>query len=326
MHILMLTSEWRPDIERQVESLQKAGVLVDLFQFRGAKNPVNYLKAWFRVQKKIINNTYDLVHAQWGQSGVLALPKKLPLVITYRGSDLKGIVNNNGNYTFSGCILKWISKITALLSDEVIVMSEQLAHHLPKRSFQIIPSGLDLELFKPMDREEARRKLGMPVDKQFVLFVTSYEDPVKRYELAQASVARLNHNLKVELLVANQVPYSQMPVYMNACDALLLTSLHEGSPNAVKEALACNLPVVSVDVGDVRERIQSIEGCIVCEDDEIETIAAGLRRTLERNKRISGRESILALDEEILTERVISVYHDAATTGKQMTVNSFRQL
>lgn len=95
--------------------------------------------------------------------------------------------------------------------------------------------------------------LGLPSDGRVALFVGDPARPEKRYWLAQKTVNLLVSRIQVELIVASSGPYEQVPLYyMNACDALLLTSSHEGSPNAVKEALACNLPVVSVDVGDVR--------------------------------------------------------------------------
>jgi teichuronic acid biosynthesis glycosyltransferase TuaC len=100
-----------------------------------------------------------------------------------------------------------------------------------------------------------------------------------------------------------------MPLYMNACDILLLTSLHEGSPDIVKEALACNLPVVSVDVGDVRERISGISGCILCKDDRPTTIAAGLAEVLSQKVPVNNRDGVKALDERILTKEVVGIYH-----------------
>ena len=129
--------------------------------------------------------------------------------------------------------------------------------------------------------------------------------------MAQAALAKLHGQLSVELLVVKNVPHAVIPYYMNACDALLLTSSHEGSPNVVKEALACNLPVVSVNVGDVRQRIGNIEGCVLCADDLPQTIAAGLAQVLSRKERINGRRTVRNLDENRLVERVIAVYEQA---------------
>jgi len=111
-------------------------------------------------------------------------------------------------------------------------------------------------------------------------------------------------------VVAWRVPHDEMPFYMNACDALIFTSRQEGSPNAVKEALACDLPVVAVPVADVPMRLWGIPGCEVCANEAPETIAAALERTLQRGERLRGRgrEAAFQLDERLLTERVIDIY------------------
>ena len=103
---------------------------------------------------------------------------------------------------------------------------------------------------------------------------------------------------------------------MSACDALVFTSMQEGSPNVVKEALACDLPVVSVPVGDVASRIQNVEGCELCEDDNPRTIANALSRVLERNKRIAGRDTVANLDEELTTRRVVNIYKSVTRDRK----------
>lgn len=318
--VLMITSEY-PTLEypingifvaRQAEALRRAGIQVEVFAFRGAKNPMNYLRAWWQVRVRLSQNRYDLIHAQFGQSGLVACcQRRLPVVVTYRGSDLEGLRNINGRLTTIGYLLHRSSQLVAHCVNEVIVVSDHLAHYLPRRPYHVIPSGLDLELFYPMPRAEARRTLGLPPDRRLVLFVSDPARPEKRHWLAKQTVNLLDGHIQIELVVVKRVPYKQMPLYMNACDALLLTSLHEGSPNAVKEALACNLPVVSVDVGDVRQRIGSVEGCVVCADDRPETIAAALEQVLQRGGRANGRAAVQDLDEHLLTQKVITVYEQA---------------
>ena len=97
---------------------------------------------------------------------------------------------------------------------------------------------------------------------------------------------------------------------MNAANVLVLTSTHEGSPNVVKEALACNLPIVSTDVGDVRERVAGLDNCVVCEDDRPETVAAALEQALDSGEFVNGRDAVLDCDETLLTQHVIRIYQN----------------
>jgi glycosyltransferase involved in cell wall biosynthesis len=244
----------------------------------------------------------------------------LPLVITFRGNDLEGIVGKRGSRTVKGEIQRCISRVMAKRADEAIVVSDSLGKLL-KRDYHIIPSGLDLESFKPAPKGEARQQLGLPLSKPLILFAAStLDNPRKRYGLATEAVDMLKGSYEAELVVANNVPHSEMPKYMNACDALLLTSVHEGSPNVVKEALACNLPVVSVDVGDVAERIGAVDGCFVCRDQSAHSIASALSKVLDERRRVNGTDAICQLSEEVTARKVIEVYKKAIRKGKSNRV------
>jgi glycosyltransferase involved in cell wall biosynthesis len=322
IRILMITSEWPEDglsrtahfIKRQADFLRAAGVDVEVFPFRGAKNPFNYLKAWVRLQARLLlrrgRERYDLVHAQFGQSGLLALPKRLPLVVTFRGSDVLGIVgDDDGRYTRLSGIQKGVSRMVAARADAVIVVSEHMKSHIdPSIEAHVIPSGIDFKLFRTIPKDEARSHLGLPPDEKLVLFVGRPTQARKRLHLSRRAVELLNQRMAARLIVAWDVPHTDIPFYMNACDALVFTSMQEGSPNVVKEALACNLPVVSVPVGDVALRLQGIEGCELCQDDKPETIAAALERVLKRGGRVAGREAVGQLDEKAITDKVLNIY------------------
>ena len=199
--------------------------------------------------------------------------------------------------------------MVARAADARIVVSEHMKRCLPPGAdAHVVPSGLDFEQFRPVPRDEARARLGLPLDERLVLFVGRPTQARKRSWLAERAVEVLNETLPARLVVAWGVPHADVPVYMSACDALVFTSMQEGSPNVVKEALACNLPVVSVKVGDVEERLRGVEGCEVCADERPETIAAALGRVLGRGGRSKGREAVRGLDERIITDRVIGVY------------------
>jgi teichuronic acid biosynthesis glycosyltransferase TuaC len=314
----MLTSAWphRPGqatthfIKRQAAFLSAAGVEVDVYHFHGEQRPWRYMGAWFEARRRLWRRRYDLVHAQFGQSGLLALPKQIPLVVTFRGSDLLGIVRDtDGARTWPGRVLQCASRLVARRADAVVVVSEHMKASLPPGiPATVLPSGLDLSLFHPMPRSEARARLGLPADQPLVLFAGRPTQGRKRYGLAQQAVEIVRRTIPAELIVAWGIPHTEVPLYMNAADVLVFTSVQEGSPNVVKEALACDLPVVSVPVGDVAERLRGLEGCELCADERPETIAAGLERVLRRGRRVDGHAAVRELDERVLTARLIELY------------------
>lgn len=321
LRVLMITSGWpqpgKPQtthfVKRQAEYLRRAGVDVEVFQFRGLGKLRNYLSAWRQVRPLIRSGRYDLVHAQFGQSGLLALPKRLPLVVTFRGDDIQGIISDgHGRVALHGQILRTLCRWVGRKADAVVVVSEHMkAHFHTQAPVTVLPSGLDFNLFRNIPRDEARRRLDWPLDRRFVLFAGNPENPRKRFAIAKAAVDILNEGLPTELVVAWGVPHSTMPLYMSACDALVFTSIQEGSPNVVKEALACDLPVVSVAVGDVPDRLREISGCELCPDDRPAAIAASLERVLKRGGRVAGRQAVQHLAEEAITQGLIGVYRAA---------------
>ena len=317
IRVLMVTSDWLWNswggpavfIARQAEYLRRAGVHVDLFPFKGERRISNYLAAWREVQSRLRHGSYDLVHAQFGQSGLTALPTRVPLVVTFRGDDLEGIIGEGGRYIPSGWLLRMLSRNVARRANAAIVVSEHMKQHLPLSvEAQVLPSGIDLELFRPEPQHLARGRLGLPADRKLVLFVGNPNLARKRFGLAQNAVGIVNRSIPTELIAGWGRTHQEIVSLMNACDALLFTSMQEGSPNAVKEALACNLPVVSVKVGDVPLRLKGIAGCELCPDDGAETIAGALERVLRQGTRTQSRAAVQDLDERLLTERLIEIY------------------
>ena len=239
----------------------------------------------------------------------------MPLVVTLRGDDILGVNRPGRRPALYGRLLRQLSRLVATRSDAVIVVADHMRAHVPSSApIHVIPSGLDLDSFKRLPQMEARRRLGLSEGGRLVLFACNPADERKRFDLARRAVEILNERLPAKLIVAWGVPHAEIPVYMSACDVFVFTSSQEGSPNVVKEALACDLPVVSVAVGDVRQRLQGVEGCEVCVDEQPETIAAALERALRRGGRIRGREAVQCLDERLLTKKVIDIYW--SVTGK----------
>ncbi len=297
-------------VKEQVESLRESGVEIDVFAFDGSGSVRNYLKAGFTLRHILSTKSYDLVHAHYGLTGAAALMQaSCPVVITFHGSDLLGGVGANYQYSLIGKITTIISRIAAFRAAQRIVVADLLKNKIWPLSGITIPMGVDLSLFKPMPLSEARERLGYSHNKRLVLFAAHPNNQTKRFDIAQEAVSLLQKDkFDVELLPLYNVPHDQVPLYMNACDVLVLTSMHEASPCVIKEAMACNLPVVSVDVGDVAERIEGVDGCYICERVPSD-VADKLRRALKIGRCSDGRRKIAELSLQNIATRVMAVYN-----------------
>lgn len=284
-------------IKEQVESLRKGGVEVDVLFVNGRKNTLNYLWAFPRLWAKLLTNRYDLIHAHYVFSGIIARAQFLyPIVLTHHGSQVF--------QSWQAPLCRFVSKFM----DRTIVMSEEMRKRGRLEKSTVIPCGINFKLFRPTDKQEARNELNLPPDKKLVLFAGDYDRPLKRWDIVQASVALLKEkNPDIELVLVSKKPLDTVPNYMNACDALVLASDGEGSPMVIKEAMACNLPIVSVRVGDVPEVIGGTEGCHLC-TQEPQDMADKLEMALERGMRTNGRNNISHIEIDTISCRIITVY------------------
>jgi glycosyltransferase involved in cell wall biosynthesis len=244
---------------------------------------------------------YDLVHANYGltaphavlQSAVPGLAG-LPVVVSLWGSDLAGKYGA-------------VSRLACRFADEVVVMSPSMAAALD-RPCHVVPHGVDLDLFRPEPAADARDRLGWRADASHVLFPYPEGRPVKDYPRARRVVdlARRRTDDDLVLHAVEGVPHEDMPTYFNAADALLVTSRREGSPNAVKEALACELPVVATDVGDVGERVDGVAACRVSDADA--ELADGLLDAVAAETATGARDAAREVSTDRCTDRLFDVY------------------
>lgn len=287
-------------VQEQVESLRRKGLEVDVFFVNGRRYRRNYLFGLLRFLPRPWLRRYDLIHAHYPLAGLIARAQvRTPVIVTYHGIEV--VYGWQGN----------LCRALAPLVSRVIVTSDEVYRNLGRQDARVIPCGVNTELFCPGERAAARAALGLPPDKKLVLFCAGMR-PEKRFDLVQAAVARLRaEDPTVELVVATGQPHAVVPTYMQACDALLLASDYEGSPMVVKEAMACNLPVVSVDVGDVRQVIGGVAGCYICRQTP-EDMAAKLALALDPPRRTDGRAAIMALSLERIADRIIEQYHEVA--------------
>lgn len=300
---------WGAFIKTQVDSLADKDVAIEVIHIEGYKSSLNYLRGIATVIHRCLTNRYDLVHAHYGLSGLVArMQFRYPLIISYCGDDLYGHADENGNPTRSSLVSAWVHKQLARWVDGVIVKSRAMAQLLPIKNAEVIPNGVNFDLFRPLDRYECRKALGLSADKKYIFFPYDPRRPRKNFGAVKEAVELLKHRIgEVEILTVNKEPNNRIPLYMNAADALVLPSFWEGSPNAVKEALACNTRVVATDVGDVRELLQHLEGCAIC-TTEPHDIANKLQTVLTGPENKGGRASIEHLRLEKIAERVLEQY------------------
>ncbi|TMQ01477.1 MAG: glycosyltransferase family 4 protein [Verrucomicrobia bacterium] len=294
-------------VMQQVEQLRAMEHEVDVLHFQGYRSKIEYLKAAFEVRKRTRGAKYDVVHAHYGVTGVAAVFRShTPLVVTLHGSD-----------ALLGRIEPAISRWVCRRADATIAVSGKIAARIPG---EIIPCGVDLNTFEPKDRARARKRLGLSGRKRYVLFPFSPARTVKRFDLASGAVNRLAADgLDVELLTVSKVPNTEMPWYYSAADAMILCSDSEGSPTAVKEALACNLPVISTDVGDVAEIVQGIAGVQICRQTS-EALAEGLKKVLAPPAGFvfESRPAMRRYSQERIIQAIVQVYRRAIEQRRRM--------
>lgn len=287
-----------PCIKDQIEALQKLGASIDILHIYRQKGKAAYIQAGFQILRlNFQRRRYDLIHAYYGHSGLIArLQLRYPLVVTFRGSDL--LSRRDGI----------IGKPVAKLADRIIVMSEEMKHVAKRSDASIIPFGVNLDLFYPRPVDKARRELMLASDEKIILFPWEPTRPEKRFDLVEdmIRIVREKHD-RVRLIAIYGEPHTIVAKYMCACDAMVLVSDHEGSPMAVREAMACNLPIIAVDAGDVRQIISGVEGCYLC-DRDVHDIAAKVELVLSRGQRSDGFEKMKSLNALWAAKQVFDIY------------------
>jgi glycosyltransferase involved in cell wall biosynthesis len=284
-----------PFVLEQGEALAAVGVIVEYFTIQG-KGISGYLRNYKGLIAHINQFKPDLIHAHYGLSGLLAnIQRHVPVVTTYHGSD----INSPTVYPFS--------RVCMMLSAYNIFVSEKnRIKSGASRNQSVIPCGVDINLFCPVEKELCRNELGWDNNKKYLLFAGSFNNTVKNAELALDAVAAIP---EIELLEMTGYSREQVALMMNAVDAALMTSYTEGSPQFIKEAMACNCPIVSVPVGDVPEMIQQLEGCFISTYEPAD-VTDKLRLAIREGKRTVGRQRIidLKLDSLNVAKRILEVY------------------
>ncbi|HQJ21492.1 MAG TPA: glycosyltransferase family 4 protein [Bacteroidales bacterium] len=292
-------------VRNQGESLKKSGIEVEYFLIKSGF--LGYFISIFELRKIIKKNNYDLAHAHYSLCGFVAsLAGCKPLIVSLMGSDIY-MSKAPGLITKFFYNYKW---------DAVIVKTQRMKERLNLKGANVIPNGVDISRFKTIPVIDAKKYLNLNVSKKYLLFISSPNRPEKNFQLARKAVELLNRN-DIVLLPVYNVPNSEIVYYLNSAEALILTSKYEGSPNVIKEAMACNCPIISTDVGDVRWVIGETEGCFIASFDPYD-FAEKIKLALdfsEKGGRTNGRQRIieLGLDSETIAKKILEVYNRLMT-------------
>jgi glycosyltransferase involved in cell wall biosynthesis len=296
-------------IHSQIESQRERGIEIDVCVLRG-KGLWKYVSGIYQIRKALHKNSYDLVHAHYMYTGWTArLATSLPLVVTYLGTDMFGKCNADGKYKpLSRLFCRFGSQFLSRVVSHNIAQSKQMVGYLVTKS-SVVSYGVNLNVFS--QKPYLRHQLDLDESKFYVLFAGSKTNAIKRYNLALSSVeiARRQYP-SIEIITIEKQTQEQVARYLNVVNCLVLTSAHEGSPNIVKESLACNLPVISVDVGDVRERLEGVDNCHIV-DANPNSIAEGILAVYHSGGRASnGRDKIAELSMPNVAEEMNNLYND----------------
>ncbi len=283
----------------QVEAVKRADPSIEFdYFFITDKGLKGYLKSLKELKKKLKTERYHCIHAHVAASALMAnLQRKVPVVATFHGSDINDIR------------LRFLSLWVELLSKKTIYVSKQLlqkAFFYFNHKAQVIPCGVDFGFFFPRSKEVSKAQMGFSPEKKYILFSSSFDNIVKNYPLAAAALNLIN-NPNLQLLELKGYRREEVAVLLTAVDAALMTSHTEGSPQFIKEAIACGCPVVSTDVGDVKSVIGNIEGCFIT-SRQPEDVASKIRQALNYVTPINGRERIQRFDNESIAKKLISLY------------------
>jgi len=290
-----------PIVKSQADSLKNKEVELEVFPIIG-QGLRGYLKNISKLKKQILIFKPDIIHSHYSFCGIIAslATKKIPIVASLMGSDthqsklMKLTIRYFANYRWS----------------KTIVKSEDMKIRLGLNNAVILPNGVDLNLFKPLDKKECRNKLGWDLDKKYILFASNPARPEKNFALAKQTIENLNND-KIELKVVYDVDHKLMLIYLNAADVLLLTSKWEGSPNIVKEATACNIPVVATEVGDIKFLFGNIEGYYYTNSFP-DILAEKINYILDNDIKPNGHQRIidLKLDSESIADKLTQLYQE----------------
>lgn len=310
-------------VKDQAQSIRDAECEVFLGAIDNRTSVTGILRNFSRLKRQVIQMNPDVVHAQYGSVTAEVgrwIKGSRPLVVSFCGDDLLGTPSPGVYWRTRERGARVIGLWAATRADAIIVKSHNLLKSLPSRlryKAIILPNGVNTDFFIPMTQSEARAQLQWSPRSKVVLFNLSVGQDVKNPSLARMTVDILARSVPdVSLQMLSNASREEVRMMMNASDCLLVTSLNEGSPNIVKEAMACNLPVVSVPCGDVSERLRGAHPGGMC-PYEPNALAERIQKVFQLGCRSNGREQLIAqgLTSEKVAQRLLEIYHHLYLRG-----------
>ena len=309
--------------KRQIAVLEEKGLDLTVFLIQNRKSFVGFFRSISALRKHLNQNSYSIIHAHFGSIvsfiSMLCIPKKIPFVVSVCGSDLLGNYDSGFKSKIRSVLSRWMTLLSLYRATYVVCKSLNLKSKIPinfHHKIHVIPNGIDTEYFRPISNKKILKKsLGWNAGEFQILFnggtMKSLNDiNVKNYPLALKAFEIFNQNCpQSNMNVAMNLKSNEFLQWIQASDCVLLTSFHEGSPNLVKEALSCNIPVVSVPCGDVFERLKEVNigGCSTYSPDDL---AHELLKVYKALVKFNGREVIFnqRLDQNKMVSMWINVY------------------
>jgi glycosyltransferase involved in cell wall biosynthesis len=292
-------------VRDQVDEVRRRGIDVDLFSFPPGSR--EYIPATRRLRALLRRERFDLVHAHYGLPGWCALlAGARPLIVTFHGTDVRHAVVGPMSRR-----LAWRVDLVAAVSRALFAPEDDRPGLPPVPGSAVLPCGPDLERFVPIPRSEARQALGLDPGGRYLFFPANPARPEKRHDRAAEVAAACG----AELLTGGSIEPEKMPLWLNAANAVLVTSDYEGFGIAAVEALACQVPVLSTPVGVAPYALGGIDGCLCAPFDASVWAAAASPHLAAADPRVAGAARAASLSAARMAERAIEAYRDVTASS-----------
>ncbi len=294
-----------------VEALRQGPEIqsITVMSFSERKNPLHLLRAGLEVRKIAKQITADAVYVFWGgiSAWAVTLLSQVPVIVALLGSDLHGSYTRQGKKTFFGQVLSGFSQLACDRATGIVVMSQKMKEKIKRKNqhkILVLPEGVNMQKFYPLNKVECRERLGWKKTIPTVIFF--YRGVyVKNAPLARDAFRLVKLKMpEAELIEVDGVANEELIYYYNAADLLLLTSFHEGSNNSIKEALACNCPVVATNAGDAAERLKGVRPSYCVPEYDAALLSEKMLEILKDPQRSNGREFVKEVSIENVAEKL----------------------